>query len=56
MQAFADNCQNRASNGNCRGLIGLEIADSFGRNFAIRNNLGLRKMPLGCCCNEKMSY
>jgi hypothetical protein len=42
MQGFADSCKNKAVNGNCRGLTGLQIADIFGRNFAIRNSFDLR--------------
>jgi hypothetical protein len=38
MQGFADSRKNKAVNGNCRGLIGLQIAGDFGRIFAIRNS------------------
>jgi hypothetical protein len=45
MQGFADSRRNKAANGNCRALIGLQIGDVFGRNFAIRNSFSLRKTP-----------
>jgi hypothetical protein len=45
MQAFADSGENEAANGNCRKLIGLQIADAFGRSFAIRNSFDLRITP-----------